>query len=200
MWSNSGVRFLRFLQARLRGERLPVALLTLAATCAFFYEYLPPFKTVHLWSDVSGYHYPLQAYAFPSLLDGHIPMWDPSVYCGITFIGNVQATLLYPPTWLMYAAAGVLGELPFKALEVFTFLHVWLAFLLCHLWLRGRCAKLASALGAAVFACGGYMICQVLHPGVLGAMTWLLLALWGVDEAVEREDWRSRARAVGYHT
>jgi hypothetical protein len=174
----------------MRGERLRVALLTLVATYAFFYEYLPPFKTVHLWSDVAGYHYPLQSYAFQSLREGRIPLWDPSVYCGITFIGTVQAALFYPPTWLMYAAGWVLGELPFKALEAFTFLHVWLAFLLCYMWLRGRCAGLASALGAAVFACGGYMMCQVLHPGVLGAMTWMPLALWGVDEAAGRGDWR----------
>ncbi len=184
------MRFIRFLQARLRSERPAVALLTLVATCVFFYEYLPPFKTVHLWSDVSGYHYPLQVYAFQSLLDGRVPLWDPSVYCGITFVGNVQAALLYPPTWLMYAAASIFGVLPFKAFEVFVFLHVWAAFLLCYLWLRGRCGKLASALGAAVFACGGYMMCEVLHPGVLGAMTLMPLALWGVDESVERKDWR----------
>ena len=40
---------------------------------------------------------------------------------------------------------------------IFTFLHVWLAFLLCYLWLRARTGKLASALGASVFASTGYM-------------------------------------------
>jgi hypothetical protein len=174
----------------MRSERLLVALVALIATYAFFYEYLPPFKRVHLWSDIGGYHYPLQRYAFQSLKEGRIPQWDSSIYCGITFIGNVQAALLYPPTWLMYAAVWRLPRIPFKALEVFTFLHVWLAFLLCYMWLRGRSGKLASLLGAAVFAWTGYMVYQVLHPGVVGAMTWLPLALWGVDEAVDRRQWR----------
>jgi hypothetical protein len=167
-----------------------VALLALIATYAFFYEYLPPFKTVRLWSDAAGYHYPLQSYAFQSLKEGRIPLWDPSVYCGITFIGNIQAAFLYPPTWLLYAAAWMLPRFPFKAYEAFTLLHVWLGFLLCYLWLRGRGGKLASALGASVFACGGYMVYQVLHPGVLGAMAWMPLALWGVDESADRTDWR----------
>ena len=173
-----------------RGERWWVALLALIATYGLFCEYLPPFKRVHLWSDVEGYHYPLQRYAFQSLKEGRIPQWDPSIYCGIPFAGNVQAALLYPPTWLMYAAVWSLQRIPFKALEVFTFIHVWWAFLLCYMWLRGRGGKLASALGAGTFAWTGYMMVQVLHTGVIGAMTWIPLALWGVDEAVDRRDWR----------
>ena len=173
----------------MRRERLLVALGALIATYAFFYEYLPPFKRVHLWSDVAGYHYPLQRYAFDSLKEGRIPRWDASIYCGISFAGNVQAAFLYPPTWLMYAAVWKLPRIPFKAFEVFTFLHVWLAFLLCYMWLRGRGGKLASLLGAAVFAWTGYMMGQVLHTGVIAAMTWMPLALWGVDEAVDRRHW-----------
>ena len=174
----------------MRRERLYVALGALIVTYAFFYEYLPPFKRVHLWSDVAGYHYPLQSYAFRSLKEGRIPQWDASIYCGIPFLGNVQAAFFYPPTWMMYAAVWKLPGIPFKALEIFTFLHLWLAFLLCYLWLRGRAGKLASVLGAAVFAWAGYMVYQVLHTGVIGAMTWMPLGLWGIDEAVDRRDWR----------
>ena len=174
----------------MRRERLVVALLALLVTYFFFFEYLPPFKRAHLWSDVAGYHYPLHRYAFQALKEGRIPQWDSSIYCGIPFLGNVQAAFLYPPTWMMYAAVWKLPRIPFQALEIFTFLHLWLAFLLCYLWLRGRAGKLASVLGAAVFAWTGYMAYQVLHTGVIGAMTWMPLGLWGIDEAVDRRDWR----------
>src|SRR5258708_1723539 len=120
-------------RSRMRNERLIVGTVSLIATYAFFYEYLPPHKRVHLWSDVAGYHYPLQRYAFQSLKEGRIPLWDSSIYCGITFIGNVQAALLYPPTWLMFAAVWKLPRLPFKAYEVFILLHVWVAFFLCYI-------------------------------------------------------------------
>jgi len=174
----------------MRNERLLVGALALIATYAFFCEYLPPFKRVHLWSDISGYHYPLQRYAFQSLKEGRFPLWDSSIYCGITFIGNVNAAFLYPPTWLMYAAVWRLPRIPFKAYEIFTFLHVWFAFLLCYMWLQGRGGKLAGILGAAAFAFTGDMLWQTAHPGVLGAMTWMPLGFWGVDESVERRDWR----------
>lgn len=171
--------------------RLLVAVLALVAAYAFFHEYLPPFKRVHLFSDIEGYHYPLERYAFQALREGRLPQWDPSIYCGISFVGNVQAALFYPPSWLMYAAASVNGGLPFKMLEGFAIAHVWLAFLLCYLWLRGRrLDAFASALGSGVFAFGGYMVSQIVHLGVITGLAWMPLGLWGIDEAVSRRDWR----------
>jgi hypothetical protein len=173
-----------------RRERFVVALLALVFTGAFFIEYLPPWARVHLWSDIAGYHYPLQAYAFDSFKHHRIPLWDSSIYCGISFVGNVQAAFLYPPTWLMYLAARGLARLPFKIYEIFAFLHVWIAFLTTYLWLRGRVRVMAALLAAGVFALSGFVMWQLLHPGVLGAAAWLPLGLWGIDEAAERRDWR----------
>jgi hypothetical protein len=180
----------------MRKEPLLVAILALIFTCIFFWDYLPPRASVHLWSDAASYHYPLQRYAFASLKEGRIPLWDPSIYCGIPFLGNVQAALLYPPTWMMYAAVWNRPRIPFKAYEVFTFLHVWLGFMFCYLWLRARGGLLPSVLGAGVFAFGGYMVYQLVHVGVVAAMAWMPLALWGVDEAVERGDWRPLWKVV----
>jgi hypothetical protein len=171
-------------------ERLAVCVLSLLFTAACFVEYLPPVKQVHLWSDIAGYHYPLQVFAFHALKEGKLPLWDASIYSGISFVGNVQAAFLYPPTWLMYLSAWSEPRLPFKVFEVFAFLHVWLAFVLCYLWLRGRTGKMASALGAAAFAYSGYMMYEILHPGVAWGMSWLPLGLWGIDEAADRRDWR----------
>jgi len=172
-------------------ERLVVAVLALLATYVFFYEYLPPFHRVHVFSDIQGYHYPLQRYAFDALKHGRFPQWDPSIYGGISFVGNVQAALLYPPSWLMYAASWGFPQIPFRALECFAFAHVWLGFLLCYVWLRGRrLGKLPSALGAGVFAYGGYMISQIVHLGVVTGLAWMPLGLWGIDEAIDRRDWR----------
>jgi len=75
-----------------------VAALSLVFTYLFFLDYLPPFKRVHVPYDLHGFHYPLADYAFQSLRNGQFPEWDPALYCGITFVGNVQAALFYPPT------------------------------------------------------------------------------------------------------
>ncbi len=172
-------------------ERLIVAGLALAVTYALFFEYFPPSSRVHLWSDTAGYHYPLQAYAAAALRHHRIPLWDATIYCGVSFIGNVQAAFLYPPTWLMLWAARGSARLPFKAYEAFTILHLWLAFCLAYLWLRGRAGKLAAALAASGFAFSGYLMWQTLLPGMLGAAAWLPLGCWGIDQAAERREWRS---------
>jgi hypothetical protein len=170
---------------------LLLAALTIVATGAFFIEYLPPFKRVHLFSDIEVFHYPLQRYAFRSLKEGRFPQWDPGIYCGLTFAGNIAAALFYPPSWVMYATNWRHAFLPFKGLEYFAIAHIWLAFGLCYLWLRGRQLDwVASVLGASAFACGGYMLWQIVHLGVAPALAWMPLGLWGVDEAVERGDWR----------
>jgi hypothetical protein len=174
-----------------RNERLIVALLALVFTWLFFAEYLPPFKSIHLWGDIEGYHYPLERYAFQSLKSGRLPQWDASIYCGISFAANVQAALFYPPAWLMYAAAWKRALFPFKALEGLVFAHVWLAFMFCYLWLRARrLSALACAFGAGVFAFGGYMVSQSGHVGTVTGLAWMPLGLWGIDQAVDRRHWR----------
>src|SRR3954454_3580165 len=63
-----------------RLERLTAAALSLLFTVAYFIEYLPPAPRVHLWSDIVGYHYPLQAYALRALREGRLPLWDATIY------------------------------------------------------------------------------------------------------------------------
>jgi hypothetical protein len=156
----------------------------LIATYFFFSEYLRPFVRLHLFSDIEGFHYPLQRYAFRALHEGRFPEWDPSIYCGIPYAGNTQAAIFYPPTWLMFAVTWSRDHLPYKATETLAFAHVWLAFLLCFLWFRARRLRpLACVLGAASFAYGGYMASQIVHLGAITAMTWLPLAFWGIDES-----------------
>jgi hypothetical protein len=168
-----------------------VAALSLVFTYLFFLDYLPPFKRVHVPYDLHGFHYPLADYAFQSIRHGQFPEWDPALYCGITFVGNVQAALFYPPTWLLFAANLGRPVLSYQSLQDLVFAHVWLAFLLCYVWLRHkRLAELASALGAGVFAYSGYLLNQLQHLGLVTGWAWIPLALWGIDQAVEQQTWR----------
>jgi hypothetical protein len=180
-----------------RRERLLVAALGALATYVFFFEYLPPFSRVHVFSDLEVYHYPLERYSFEAIRHGRLPQWDASMYCGISFVGNVQAGLFYPPTWLVYAVNWGQPVLRFQPLEWLVFAHVWLAFLLCYCWLRARgMAWLASVLGGGVFAFGGYSLWQIVHLGVATALPWTPLAFWGIDDAVEGREWRPLWKTV----
>lgn len=178
-------------------RRLPAAILALLAGCLFFFEYLPPFKRVHLPYDIQGFHYPLAEYAFQALRQGRLPEWDPSMYCGLSFAGNVQAALFYPPNWLLWAANLGADRLFYQSFQLLALAHVWLAFGLCYWWLTGRrLASLPAALGAAVFAYSGYMMSQIQHLGVVAGWAWIPLGLRGIDEAAASGRWRPPAKLV----
>jgi len=172
-------------------SRKAIALASFAFTWLFFFEYLPPARWVHIPFDLQGFHFALADYAFQRLRQGHFPLWDPTIYCGMSFVANIQAALFYPPTWLMFLGDRGREVLSYQAMEDLQLGHVWLGFFLCYLWLRGkRLAELACLLGAGVFAFSGYMCYQLQHFGLVAAYSWIPLALWGVDEAVERQSWR----------
>lgn len=169
-----------------------IALCSLLFTTIFFLEYTPLLHRVHVPYDLDSYHYPLADYAFQAIRHGRIPQWDPTIYSGMSFVGNVQAALFYPPQWLMFALNMGSEKLPYQALECLVFAHVWLAFMLCFLWLqRGqRLHWLACTLGAGVFAFSGLMMLQLQHLGLIAAYSWMPLGFWGIDEAAETRRFR----------
>jgi hypothetical protein len=180
-------------------KRLPtVAAITLVFTYLFFLEYLQPIGKVHIPFDLEGYHYPLTDYAFQALKDGRFPQWDAAIYSGQTFVGNVQAALFYPPTWLLFAANWYQKHVSYLSLQLFVFAHVWLAFVLCYVWLlRGLgLSAVASALGAGVFAFSGYLALQLQHLGQVAGYAWFPLGAWGVDQAIAGHNWRKLWKLV----
>jgi len=180
-----------------RLSTLFVALSSLAFTYLFFSEYLSPFRKVYVPFDLWGYHYPLMDFAFQSLRRFHFPAWDPSIYSGQPFAGNIQAALFYPPSWILYALNAGRDHLSYRALEAFVFAHIWLGFLLSFCWLRNRrLSDLACILGAGIFAFSGYAMLQLQHQGLLCAYAWLPLGLWGIDEMSKDQSWSGFLKIV----
>jgi hypothetical protein len=168
-----------------------VAALSLLFTYAFFFEYLPPTRWVDIPHDMQYFHYPLDDFAFQSLSHGHIPEWDPTDYCGMTFAGNPQTAMFYPPMWLAFLANAGNARMKYRSLEILLLAHVWLAFLFTFLWLRGRkLGDLACVFGAGIFAYSGFMCLQISHFGLAGGLAWLPLGLWGIDQAAASRGWR----------
>jgi hypothetical protein len=164
---------------------------SLLFTFLFFFEYLPPVRQFAIPFDLAGYHYPLDDYAFQSLKHGRFPLWDPTIYCGMSFIANINLALFYPPTWIAFVASLGKDRLSYQAMQELSLAHVWLAFILCYLWLRGkRLMEMPCILGAGVFAFSGYMCTQLQHLGLVAGYAWFPLAFWSIDQAVERESWK----------
>ena len=168
-----------------------VAAVSFAFTYLFFLDYLPPVNRVHIPYDLEGFHYPLADYAFQAIRHGRFPEWDPTIYCGLSFEGNLQAALFYPPTWLLFLSNVGQDALSYQSLQCFALMHVWLAFMLCYVWLTHKgLMSLASLMGAGIFAYSGYMLNQLQHLGLVTGWAWIPLALWGIDQAIEQGHWR----------
>ncbi len=168
-----------------------IALISLVLTYGFFAEYLSPFRKVHIPYDLEGYHYPLTDYAFQALKQHRLPEWDWTIYSGQPFIGNINTALFYPPTWLLFAANATRTHVSLQSMQVFVILHVWLAFILCYLWLRNRkLSDLASLVGAAIFALSGFTMQSLQHMGLMGAYAWFPLGFWGIDQVVQTGNYR----------
>jgi Bacterial membrane protein YfhO len=179
---------------RLSRLLLPLSLLF---TYCFFAEYLPPLRSVHIPYDLHGYHYPLNDYAFQEIARGRFPEWDPTIYCGMPFAGNLQTQSFYPPVWLLYLANLHRAKLTYLSLEIFVFLHVWLTFVLGYVWLHRRgLLPMAAVLGAGVLAYSGYLMLQLQHLGLVATYAWIPLGLWGIDEFVARRNLRSLWKLV----
>ncbi|MFN7936603.1 MAG: YfhO family protein [Bryobacteraceae bacterium] len=174
-----------------RKEKLWVGCGTFLAVYCFFLEYLWPLRRVHLFSDIEGYHWPLLSYAYQALREGRFPQWDSGIYCGISFVGNPQAALFYPPNWLLFAFSFPRKAISYVTLEFVDVLHFWIALLLVYLWLRDRGYHLLTALLAGLcFAFSGYVMGDIQHLGATNSYTWFPLALWGIDEASRMDSYR----------
>jgi hypothetical protein len=179
------------------GRRLAFAAASLLFTYLFFFEYLRPFRWVHIPYDLNVYHYSLADYAFRALRSGRFPFWDPTQFCGIGFASNIQAELFYPPTWLMFLVDWRRNHLAYSTLEVFLIAHVWLAFVLCYRWLRARdLSPVAGLLASGVYAFSGYMCMNLQHLGLVVAYAWFPLGFEGIDGAVRTRNWKPLLKLV----
>lgn len=52
------------------------------------------------FGDLYSYHYPLRHLAAGSLQAGHLPFWNPYIFCGLPLSANSQTALFYPVTAL----------------------------------------------------------------------------------------------------
>jgi len=126
-----------------------------------------------------------RAFTADQLRQGHLPLWNPYVYCGMPFLGAAPAGVLYPPNWL-----DLVLSLP-RSINLTTALHVFLAGLFTYGWgLRRGLHPLAAVTAGALFMFSGAFFLH-LYAGHLSvsAMPWTPLVF------VSLEGWiRTRSR------
>ena len=131
------------------------------------------------FKDLSRYFYPLRFLMAQQVGAGHLPLWDPFIFCGFPLLATLQVGFFYPPSVIHYL-------LPFDlAFNYYTILHYFLAacfmyFLLQHY----RLSATASFFGGVVFAFSGYLLSVSNMNTSLSSAIWVPLVLLFFDRLV----------------
>lgn len=167
----------------------------LAGLCFVFFlpVFLHPNKM--LWaSDIVRAHVEYKQVQWHSFWTwGSFPLWDPTVYCGKSIVGDPLPALLYPPAWIFWLipSAALFGF--FLWFQVT--LSSWGMFLFAR---RKGCDSSGAFFAAVAFALGGKTGAHVFagHVELLTTMLGLPWMFWALEGVLQRPSWRT-ALALG---
>ena len=172
--------FLEVEDSRRRSLRIGAAFLLFLTLCMFG-DALFTRRAVVLsdgQTDLASLSIYWRAFVAEQLSQGHVPLWNPHVFCGMPVFGLTPAGVFYPPNWL-----DLILPLP-VSINLGIALHVFLAGLFTYVWtLRRGLHPLAAITSGALFMfCGAYFL-HVYggHISLLAAMAWMPLVLASTD-------------------
>ena len=138
----------------------------------------------HLFGDTCGAFAGWRRFGFGELAQGKLPLWDPYVFCGAPFVGNVQSAMFYPVNAIIYLLLPLAN-----AINAEVMFHLLLAGYSTLAWVRSRgTGWLACAVSAAI-AMASAPVCLRLNLGqlnVIAVYAWLPLTLLAIDKLLER--------------
>src|SRR5438128_2474806 len=86
---------------------------------------------IPLYRDLLFFFVPFKHFLAEHMRRGELPLWNPGIFMGTTFLGGLQTGVFYPPSLLLI--------LPFPlGFNLFLFAHYLLAFVGAYVLLRGR--------------------------------------------------------------
>lgn len=159
------------------GTRSGLTILLLLGVMGFLLReaIFPPYPSFVLSresGDVASLYYYWRAFGFGALRAGTVPLWNPSVFCGVPFAAYPEAALFYPlnPVFLLLPLSTALNA---------SFLgHLGLLALLSYLWLRFTGSdRLPSLMGSLALTCSGPVILHLTagHLSNICTFAWVPL-------------------------
>ncbi|NQT30607.1 MAG: YfhO family protein [Candidatus Saganbacteria bacterium] len=116
------------------------------------------------------------------VMSGHVPLWNPYIFCGFPLLATLQIGFFYPLTAIYYM-------LPFNlAFNYYIILHYFLAACFVYLLLRHYVlSRPACFFGGIVFAFSGYLLSVSNMNTSLASVIWLPLVLLFFDRIVTNQ-------------
>jgi hypothetical protein len=139
-------------------------------------ERFPEFRRVKApLLDVVQQYFPWRKFYAEQMRRGELPLWNPFMFCGTSFVGNGMSAIFYPPNLLFIV-------LPVeRAFGWVAWLHLVLAGLFMFGFLRQSVSPLSALTGAITFQLCGFFIAWLAYLPLLCTAVWLPAALWAME-------------------
>ena len=128
-----------------------------------------------VWGTVSTQFVPWWDFAWDTLLQGRLPLWNPWVGMGAPLVANYQAAIFYPPYWVLliiYALAGI-KWMSWGLTFIVIFHLIWSGLGVAKLMEELGLGKLAQTVGGLAFSLSGYMVARSGFLSINAAAAWL---------------------------
>ena len=122
------------------------------------------------------FNIPMRVAAANIIRDGHLPLWNPDIFCGLPLFGAAQAGVLFPLNWFYLAFSAPV------ATNLMMLSAYMLAALGAYVYARRSGSSVAgAALTSLVWQWSGFLIGQIGHTNILHTAALLPWLLWSID-------------------
>ncbi|GBD19143.1 hypothetical protein HRbin27_01647 [bacterium HR27] len=171
LWGSCTV-ILWWKRSRLAPELAAVGGLLILWLLFFWRPLLTPAHVPRGGGDLNSFFFPLHAFAARTVQSGELPLWNPTLFSGMSHWANYQAGVLYPLNWLAYVLAR-----PFRygALELLVLAHYGIASMGAYALARVglQLGRLPSLVAGIVFPYSGFLVAHLGHYSMLAAAVWI---------------------------
>ncbi len=156
---------------------VPVDLLLVMSPWRHFAaERFPEFHAVKApLLDVVQQYFPWRKFYSESLRQGELPLWNPFMFCGTSFVGNGMSAIFYPLN-LLFVVMPVETAFGWVA-----WVHLVLAGIFMFGFLRQFVSPIAALTGAIVFQLCGFFVAWLAYLPLICTSVWLPAALWAFE-------------------
>ena len=120
--------------------------------------------------DLVSFLFPIYRFAARTLSLGRLPLWNPHLYGGAPFVGDIQAGFLYPPNLLLFLLN---PHFDYRWMQLLSIGHLWWAGLGVYALARTLgCSRPAALLAGLAFGLCDILFIHLGNLNLIAVLSW----------------------------
>ena len=120
--------------------------------------------------DLVSFLFPIYRFAARTLSLGRLPLWNPHLYGGAPFVGDIQAGFLYPPNLLLFLLNPTFD---YRWMQLLSIGHLWWAGLGVYVLARTLgCSRPAALLAGLAFGFSDILFIHLGNLNLIAVLSW----------------------------